>query len=96
MDKNGYVYILTNKFNTVLYIGVTSNLQKRIWEHKNKVVDSFTSKYKLAKLVYFETHNDILSAIIREKYLKGKSRKFKNELINTTNSSWRDLYQSEI
>ena len=79
MKKKGYVYILTNKNNTTLYIGVTSNLVKRIWEHKNKVVEGFSSKYNLDKLVYYEVFEDIETAINREKYLKGKKRQYKTE-----------------
>ena len=94
--KNGYVYILTNKNNTTLYIGVTSNLAKRIYEHKNKFVDGFSKKYNLDKLVYFESTDNIESAIQREKYLKGKSRQFKNKLINNFNPQWKDLYDNII
>ena len=92
-EKQGYVYILTNKANTVLYIGVTSNLTKRIWEHKNHVVEGFTKKYNLNKLVYYEAIETIESAIKREKYLKGKTRCYKEELINTFNPDWDDLYE---
>ena len=91
-NKQGYVYIITNIVNTVLYIGVTSNLQKRIYEHKNKLIDGFSKKYNLNKLVYYEVSDSILSAIQREKYLKGKNRKFKINLIETINPEWRDLY----
>lgn len=94
--KQGYVYIMTNKNNTTVYIGVTSNLIKRIYEHKNKLVDGFTKKYNLNKLVYFENCNDIENAINREKYLKGKTRKYKNDLINLINPEWKDLYESII
>ena len=89
--KSGYVYILTNKYNTTIYIGVTSNLQKRLYEHKNKLIDGFTKKYNLNKLVYFEEFNDISSAIEREKYLKHKKRVYKNELIKKLNPNWDDL-----
>jgi putative endonuclease len=92
MNKQGYVYILTNKNNTTLYVGVTSNLVKRIWEHKNHVVDGFTKQYNLDKLVYFEVIDDIEMAIKREKYIKGKSRQYKNELIENNNRSWKDFY----
>ena len=94
--KNGYVYILTNKNNTTLYIGVTSDLAKRIYEHKNKLVDGFSKKYNLDKLVYFEGTDNIESAIQREKYLKGKSRQFKDKLINDFNPEWKDLYDNII
>ena len=91
-NKQGYVYIITNIANTVLYIGVTSNLPKRIFEHKNKLIDGFSKNYNLNKLVYFEISDSILSAIQREKYLKGKNRRFKINLIETMNPKWKDLY----
>ena len=94
--KNGYVYILTNKNNTTLYIGVTSNLAKRIYEHKNKLIDGFTQKYNLTKLVYYEIFDDITQAIAREKQIKGGSRKKKEELINSMNELWIDLYDTII
>ena len=93
-NKQGYIYVLTNKVNSVLYVGVTSDLPKRIWEHKNEVVEGFSKKYKLHKLVYYETIDSIESAIEREKYIKGKSRKYKEDLINTFNPEWTDLYES--
>ena len=96
MKKKGYVYILTNKNNTTLYIGVTSNLVKRIWEHKNKVVEGFSSKYNLDKLVYYEVFEDIETAINREKYLKGKKRQYKTEIITNFNYKWKDLYEDII
>lgn len=91
--KQGYVYIMTNKYNSVLYIGVTSNLPKRIWEHKNKTVDGFTKNYNITKLIYYEVTDSITSAIEREKYLKGKNRKYKLELIKNYNPEWKDLYE---
>ncbi len=91
-----YVYIITNKYNNVLYIGVTTDLVKRIYEHKNKVVDGFSKKYNLDKLVYYEIIDDISSAIEREKFLKGKTRKYKLDLINKFNINWNDLYQDII
>ncbi len=91
--KVGYVYIMTNKINTVLYTGVTSNLSKRIYEHKNKFVGGFTKQYNLIKLVYYEIAPSIESAIEREKQIKGKSRAYKENLINTFNPEWRDLYE---
>lgn len=81
MEKTYYVYIITNKLNSVLYIGITSNLVKRIWEHKNKVVDGFSNKYNLNKLVYYEICNDIEQAIKREKQLKNWHRAWKDNLI---------------
>ncbi len=95
-DKNYYVYILTNISNKVLYVGVTNNLIRRIYEHKNKLIDGFTKKYNLYKLVYFEQINDVKSAINREKQLKGWIRKRKEELINSLNPDWEDLYDSLI
>ena len=77
--KQYYVYILTNKTNKVLYIGVTNNLIRRMYEHKNKLVDGFTKKYNLMKLVHFETTTDIHSALVREKQLKNWHRNWKNK-----------------
>ena len=88
MNDNAYIYIITNHTNTTLYIGVTTNLIKRIYEHKNKVVDGFSKKYNLNKLVYFETITNIETAIQREKYLKGKKREYKINLINSFNPEW--------
>ncbi len=85
------VYIMTNQRNTTLYIGVTGNLPKRVWEHKEKIVKGFTKKYNIDKLVYYEVYSDPLSAIEREKQLKNYSRKKKEELINKENPEWRDL-----
>jgi len=92
MQKTYYVYILTNKVNTVLYTGVTSDLQRRVYEHKHKLVDGFTKKYKVDKLVYYEVGNDIYTAITREKQIKAGSRQRKIDLINASNKEWRDLY----
>lgn len=89
-----FIYILTNTWNTTLYIGVTSNLKKRIWEHRQGVVDGFTKKYKLHKLIYFELFESIENAIAREKYLKGKKRVYKEKLINKKNPKWIDLYET--
>lgn len=86
MEKTYYVYIITNKLNSVLYIGITSNLVKRIWEHKNKVVDGFSNKYNLNKLVYYEICNDIEQAIKREKQLKNWHRAWKDNLIKEKKS----------
>jgi putative endonuclease len=88
------VYILTNKYNTVFYIGVTSKLAIRIDHHKNKVIPSFTSRYNLTKLVYYETTEDVTSAITREKQSKGWSRKKKKDLITSFNPKWKDLSES--
>ena len=90
--KQSYVYIMTNPSNTVLYIGVTNNLTRRVFEHKEKVVDGFTKKYNVTKLVYFEVFEDITEAIKREKQLKAGSRAKKIALIEANNPLCRDLY----
>jgi putative endonuclease len=90
-SRQYYVYILTNKANKVLYIGVTNDLNRRIFEHKNKLVDGFTKKYNLTKLIYFEATGDIQSAIEREKQLKNLHRDWKINLINGSNPIWKDL-----
>jgi len=90
------VYILTNNRNTVLYIGVSSNLVRRIWDHKHKAYYGFTSKYNVDKLVYYEFFDDIVNAIIREKQLKAGSRQKKVDLINKFNPEWKDLYSMII
>lgn len=86
-----YVYILTNYFATVLYVGMTNDLHRRVFEHKNKLVDGFTKKYNLDRLVYFEETSDVREAIQREKQLKGWLRRRKAELVETTNPWWHDL-----
>ena len=86
-----FIYILSNWDDSVLYIGVTSNLEKRLYEHRNHLVDGFTKKYNVQKLVYFEESYDVKSAIAREKQLKGWTRKKKNELIKKDNPKWKDL-----
>ena len=86
-----YVYILTNKSNKVMYIGTTNDLQRRLYEHKNELVDGFTKKYHVHKLVYYESHKYVKDAIIREKKLKGLLRIRKNELVETMNPEWIDL-----
>ena len=90
MDKDYYVYIMTNKSRT-LYIGVTSNLEKRGYEHKNKLIEGFTKKYNIIRLVYFEQTRDVNSAIAREKQIKGWLRKKKIALIEKANPYWEDL-----
>jgi putative endonuclease len=87
-----YVYLLTNFANTVIYTGVTNNLGRRVFEHKNKQALGFTAKYNINKLVYYEITNDINEALKREKQLKAGSRKKKIELIEKMNKSWDDLY----
>ena len=90
--KYGYVYIMTNRKDGTLYIGVTSDLIKRVYQHKNVLSEGFTKKYGLKKLVYYETCEEITAAIAREKQLKAGSRKKKIELIESINIDWRDLY----
>ena len=92
MEKNYYVYILASKRNGTLYIGITSNLIKRVWEHKEKIADSFTKKYDVDKLVYVEYFRDPENAIKREKRLKKYKRQWKINLIEKDNPQWKDLY----
>jgi len=90
------VYIITNKHNTVLYIGVTSDLSGRIYQHQHKSIKGFSSKYNIYKLVYYEQFNDIYHAIEREKQLKKWKREWKNDLIASLNPEWKDLYDEII
>jgi len=90
-DHNYYVYILTNWNNRIVYTGVTNNLERRLFEHKNKLLEGFTKKYNLNKLVYYETTSDIHSAIEREKEIKNWRREKKNRLVETSNPEWKDL-----
>ena len=90
--KQYYLYILTNKANTVFYVGVTDDLIKRVYQHINKLVAGFTQKYNITKLVYYEIYNSPLEAIIREKQIKGGSRKDKIKLIESKNPNYKDLY----
>jgi len=92
LDTHYYVYIMTNKGNSVLYTGVTNNLKRRGYEHKKKLVSSFTRKYNVNKLVYYEIFTDIKNAITREKQIKSGSRRKKIALIEGKNPEWRDLY----
>lgn len=93
MERGGCIYLMTNKNNTTLYTGVTSDLQKRISEHKNYVHStSFTARYNLTKLVYYEFYSSIEEAINAEKQIKASSRKSKEALINSINPEWLDLY----
>ena len=89
-----YVYILTNKSNSVMYIGVTNDIARRIYEHRNHMVAGFTDKYHVTKLVYAETASDVRDAIQREKQLKGWTRAKKNALVESANPSWRDLWET--
>ena len=94
MSKNFCVYILASQRNGTLYIGVTSNLINRVWQHKNCVFDGFTKKYDVKQLVYYEQHHSAESAIYREKRLKEWKRKWKLQLIEKFNPNWDDLYES--
>ncbi len=92
MEKKGFVYLLTNVNNNVIYAGVTSDLVKRVYEHKNGFVDGFTKKYNAKKLVYYEGFESIVEAIAREKQIKGGSRKKKLKMIESVNPEFKDLY----
>ncbi|MBI2882438.1 MAG: GIY-YIG nuclease family protein [Candidatus Methylomirabilis oxyfera] len=93
MRRPGYVYIMTNTGHTTLYTGVTSNLIVRVHVHRTKLIEGFTKRYNLTKLVYYEVCEDIETAICREKQLKAGSRARKRQLINRMNPDWRDLYE---
>jgi putative endonuclease len=90
-DHNYFVYLLTNWNNKVLYVGVTNDLTRRIYEHSNKLINGFTKKYNLNKLVYFEKYSDINQAITREKEVKKWRREKKNKLVESINPEWKDL-----
>jgi len=96
VEKLPCVYILANKRNGTLYTGVSSDLIKRVYEHKNGLADGFTKKYRIHHLVYFELHEDMLAAISREKQIKKWNRAWKLELIEKNNPEWRDLYEDII
>ena len=89
--KTYYVYILSNTSNSTIYVGVTNNLARRVWEHKNHFVESFTKKYNVTKLIYYELFDNIFSALTREKQLKGWTRIKKDQLINAINPNWDEL-----
>ncbi len=91
MNKTYYVYFITNISNDVLYVGVTNNLMRRLYEHKNKMIKGFSEKYNCTKLVYFEETDDISAAIMREKQLKKWRREKKDKLIESKNPKWKDL-----
>ena len=93
-SKHGYVYILFNTRNGTLYTGVTSNLVKRVYQHKNKIYEGFSCKYEVDKLGYFARHVTIAGAIKHEKQIKGGSRKQKLALIESMNPEWKDLYET--
>lgn len=96
LEKGGYVYIMTNHNNTVLYTGVTSDPVHRVFQHREKLVKGFTSRYNATKLVWYEKHAEITYAIAREKQIKAGPRARKVELINAMNPEWSDLYKSII
>ena len=86
-----YVYILTNKTDKVMYVGVTNDLQRRLYEHKNNLIDGFSKRYNTHKLVYYEQYKNVKDAIAREKSIKGLLRFKKNELVTSINPEWNDL-----
>jgi putative endonuclease len=88
-----FVYILASRRNGTLYVGSTTNLAKRVWEHKNKVIPGFTAKYSVHQLVYYEMHQDIMEAAWRERQFKNWCRKWKINMIEKFNPTWRDLYE---
>jgi putative endonuclease len=96
MSKQPAVYILASKRNGTLYVGVTSNLVKRVWEHKNNLVEGFTKRYGIHQLVWFELHTSMESALTREKRLKDWKRTWKLELIEKGNPDWKDLFPTLI
>ena len=93
MDKQYYVYIMTNKTNKVLYTGVTNDPKRRVYEHRMKRAEGFTKRYNIDKLVYYEACQDVEGAILKEKQIKGGSRQKKIELVSGMNEEWRDLYE---
>jgi len=93
-NKQCYLYLLTNNNNTTIYIGVTSNLIKRIWQHKNKFAKGFTYKYNINKLVYYEVYDNPENVITREKQIKAGTRENKINLINSMNPEWIDLFDT--
>ncbi|BAY92767.1 MULTISPECIES: GIY-YIG nuclease family protein [unclassified Tolypothrix] len=93
MNQQYYLYIMTNKYNNVLYTGVTNDLQRRVYEHKSKLIEGFTKKYNITKLVYYEIFDDAYTAISREKQIKAGSRQKKIDLVNGVNNEWKDLYE---
>jgi putative endonuclease len=96
MDRRPAIYILASKQNGTLYIGVTSDLAKRAWIHKNDIVEGFTKKYGVHRLVYYEMHPEMTSAIMREKQLKKWNRSWKLELIESKNPEWNDLWNDIV
>ncbi len=94
MEKLYFIYLLTNKRNTVIYTGMTNNLKRRIYEHKQKIIKGFTKKYNVHKLVYYEVYKSPQRAIEREKQIKAGSRQKKINLIEDNNPEWKDLYNN--
>jgi len=94
--KGYYIYLMTNYTNTAIYTGITDNLVRRVYEHKNKIIKGFTGRYNVSKLVYFEQYEDIRDAIAREKQLKAGSRQKKIDLIIKDNPNYEDLYPKII
>ena len=95
-ERGGWVYIVTNRPNGTVYVGVTSDLARRVWEHRTGVADGFTKRYGLKRLVFAERHDDIRAALQREKNLKHWSRAWKVKLIREHNSDWADLYDQLV
>jgi putative endonuclease len=93
MERSAYVYILASECYGTLYVGVTSNLVKRVWQHREGLADGFTKTYAVKRLVWYECHAEMLAAITREKHLKKWNRAWKIALIQKTNPMWRDLYE---
>ena len=96
MEKRFFIYIMTNKKHGTIYTGVTNDLSGRVWQHKNNVVEGFTAKHALHRLVYFEKHGTVISAIKREKQIKKWKREWKFQLIEKDNLEWRDLYEEIV
>ena len=95
-ERNPTVYIMANRMRGTLYVGVTTNLPKRVWEHRNSILEGFTSRYRVHRLVWFEQHTEMEPAIQREKQLKRWRRTWKIELIERMNPTWRDLYEDIV
>ena len=93
MSRQYYVYLMTNKNNRVLYTGIPNDLKRRVYEHKEKLVNGFTKKYNVSKLIYFEMFEDPKNAILREKKIRAGSRQKKIDLVNSMNKDWHDLYE---
>ena len=93
IEKQYYIYIMTNAKHTTLYTGFSDDLKKRVWQHKGKFVESFTKRYHVDMLVYYEVSNSVESALARERQIKAGSRQDKINLINSMNPEWRDLYE---